>query len=333
MVDLVAIWAGIILFGVLMYVVMDGFDLGVGLLYPFVSGSHDRDIMMDSITPTWDGNETWLVFAGIMMFAIFPMAYAIILSALYIPIILMLFGLILRGVSLELRPKSSEQKKKVWDKVFLLGSLMATFSQGVVLGALLEGLPVSDRIFIGSDLDWFAPFPIFCGVGVMITYALLGCTWLIMKTEGALHERVHYLAKPILIMLLIVMIVVSVWTPFNHPDIMLRWFSLPNVFWFLPVPLLVVVSSIGLLKSIAHDDHYKPFLLSLLLVFLGYTGLGISLWPNIVPPSVSIWDAAAPVQTQITLILGAMFFIPIVLGYTAWSYYVFRGKVKRKQGY
>jgi len=332
-IDLPLIWAIIIIFGVMMYVVMDGFDLGIGMLYPFFKDEGDRDVMMNTVAPVWDGNETWLVLGGAALFGAFPVAYSAVLSALYLPLILMLVGLIFRGVAFEFRFKAKPAKRHLWDKSFIVGSLVATFFQGVALGAFIEGIPVANRQFAGGSLDWLAPFPLFCGLGLVVAYSLLGCTWLIMKTEGRLQERMHDLAKPLALMLLAVIGIVSLWTPLAHEEIAQRWFSLPNLFWFLPVPLLVLVTLYSLLRSVASNDHVKPFVLTLVLIFLGYSGLGISLWPNIVPPSLSIWDAAAPPQSQGFMLVGALFIIPFILGYTAWSYYVFRGKVKHGDGY
>ena len=332
-IELSLIWALIIAFSVMMYVVMDGFDLGIGMLYPFFREREDRDVMMNTVAPIWDGNETWLVLGGAGLFAAFPLAYSVVLSAVYLPLIFMLIGLIFRGVAFEFRFKASEHWRHVWDKAFIGGSLVATLAQGVVLGAFIEGLPVRDGQFAGGSLDWLAPFPIFCGVGLVVAYCLLGCSWLIMRTEGPLQERMHDLARPLALVLLVVIGIVSLWTPLAHEAIAQRWFSLPNLFWFLPVPLLVLLTFQQLLRSVANYDNAKPFVLTLVLIFLGYAGLGISLWPHIVPPSITFWDAAAPPQSQGFALVGALLIIPFILAYTAWSYYVFRGKVTHDQGY
>ncbi|BAU72499.1 cytochrome d ubiquinol oxidase subunit II [Metapseudomonas furukawaii] len=332
-VDLSLIWAVIIIFGVMMYVVMDGFDLGIGILFPFVKDDSERDVMMNTVAPVWDGNETWLVLGGAALFGAFPLAYSVVLSALYLPLILMLLGLIFRGVAFEFRFKAKPAKRHLWDKAFIGGSLAATFFQGVALGAYIEGIPVVDRQFAGGSLDWLAPFPLFCGLGLIAAYALLGCTWLIMKTEGRLQQQMHDLARPLVLVLLAITGIVSIWTPLAHEDIAARWFSLPNLFWFLPVPILVLVCTWALLRAVANNAEHAPFILTLVLIFLGYSGLGISLWPNVIPPSVSIWDAAAPPQSQGFALVGALFIIPFILMYTAWSYYVFRGKVRVEDGY
>jgi cytochrome d ubiquinol oxidase subunit II len=332
-IDLSLIWAVIIIFGVMMYVVMDGFDLGIGIIFPFVPDSRDRDVMMNTVAPVWDGNETWLVLGGAGLFAAFPLAYSVVLSALYLPIIFMLIGLIFRGVAFEFRFKASEEQQHLWDKAFIGGSLLATFSQGVVLGAFIDGLPVVDRAYAGGALDWLTPFSVFCGLALIAAYALLGCTWLMIKTSGALLQRMHDLGAPLVWALLLVTGIVSIWTPLAHGEIAERWFSLPNLFWFLPVPILVLLCTYALLRAIRKNAHYTPFLLTLALIFLGYSGLGISLWPNIIPPSVSIWEAAASPKSQAFTLVGALFIIPLILVYTAWSYYVFRGKVSPESGY
>jgi len=332
-IDLPLIWAVIIIFGVMMYVVMDGFDLGIGILFPFVKGDSDRDVMMNTVAPVWDGNETWLVLGGAALFGAFPLAYAVVLEALYLPLILMLVGLIFRGVAFEFRFKAKADKRHLWDKAFIWGSLVATFFQGVALGAFIEGFKVVDRRYAGGTLDWLTPFAIFSGLGLIVAYALLGCTWLIMKTEGKLQEQMHNLARPLALVLLAVIGIVSLWTPLAYPDIAHRWFSMPNLLWFMPVPLLVLVTFYGLLRAVARNAHYTPFLLTLVLIFLGYSGLGISLWPNIIPPAISIWDAAAPPQSQGFMLVGTLFILPFILGYTYWSYYVFRGKVTHEDGY
>ncbi|UBM08284.1 cytochrome d ubiquinol oxidase subunit II [Cupriavidus metallidurans] len=332
-IDLSLLWILIIFFGVMMYVVMDGFDLGIGILFPFVPARHDRDVMMNTVAPVWDGNETWLVLGGAGLLAAFPLAYSVVLSALYLPIVLMLLGLIFRGVAFEFRFKANDRERPVWDLSFMGGSLVAAFFQGVALGAYVDGLPVKDGAFVGSPMGWLAPFPLFCGVGVVVAYTLLGGTWLILKTEGPLHDRMKALTSRLVWALLAIIAVISIWTPIAQPRIAERWFSLPNLFWFAPVPLLVLLCAVLLLRALRRDTHAQPFLFTLGLVFLGYSGLAISVWPNIVPPSISIWAAAAPPQSQGFALVGALFVIPFILMYTVWSYYVFRGKVRVGDGY
>ena len=332
-IDLSIIWFTIIVFSTLMYIVMDGFDLGIGILFPFNKDAVERDMMVNTVAPVWDGNETWLVLGGAALYGAFPLAYAVIADALAIPLTVMLFGLIFRGVAFEFRFKATVSHRAFWDKSFIFGSVVATFSQGVAVGAILNGFPVVNRTFAGSALDWLAPFPLFCGVGLVLAYALLGATWLIMKTENALHQKMSKLVPPLLLALLAVIAVISIWTPLSHASIAHRWFTLPNLFWFLPVPVLVLLCAWGLLKAVKRHAHYTPFLLTLALIFLGFTGLGISIWPNIIPPSISIWDAASPPQSQGFMLVGGLLIIPVILCYTFWSYYVFRGKITPDEGY
>lgn len=332
-IDLPLIWAIIIGFGLMMYVIMDGFDLGIGILFPFVRDRDDRDVMVNSVAPVWDGNETWLVLGGASLLAVFPMAYAVILSALYLPLMLMLAGLIWRGVAFEFRFKADEAHRPFWDKAFIWGSYTATFSQGLALGAFIDGFKVQDGAYAGGLMDWLTPFSLFSGVGLVIAYALLGSTWLVMKTEGALQRRMRALARRITLAVVATIIITSLWTPFAHPDIAMRWFSWPNLIWFAPVPVLVALTAVGLMRLLDSQSEAAPFLLSLALLFLGYSGLAISLWPNIIPPDISIWQAAAPPQSMGFALVGALFIIPFILAYTAWSYYVFRGKVRAGEGY
>jgi cytochrome bd ubiquinol oxidase subunit II len=332
-IDLPVLWAIIIAFGLMMYVVMDGFDLGIGILFPFVRDREDRDTMVNTVAPVWDGNETWLAFGAAGLFAAFPLAYSVLLSALYIPIVLMLAGLIWRGVAFEFRFKAEEAHRPFWDKAFAWGSYIATICQGVSLGAFINGFEVTGGSYQGGALDWLTPFSLFTGVGLLAAYALLGATWLIIKTEGALQRRMIALARPITLVLLAVIGLVSLWTPLAHPGIAQRWFTLPNLILFAPVPVLVLAAAWAMLRVLSREPHLEPFLLALLLMFLGYTGLAISLWPNIIPPSISIREAAAPPQSMGFTLVGALFVIPFILVYTGWSYYVFRGKVRRGEGY
>ncbi|MGL5700044.1 MAG: cytochrome d ubiquinol oxidase subunit II [Kluyvera sp.] len=332
--DLSIIWFVIIVFATLMYIVMDGFDLGIGILFPFTRRAQDRDVMVNSVAPVWDGNETWLVLGGAGLFGAFPLAYAVIIDALTIPLSLMLVGLIFRGVAFEFRFNATPSHRPFWDKAFMGGSILATFCQGVVVGAVINGFEVTGRAFSGGAFDWLTPFTLFCGVGLVIAYALLGATWLVMKSEAALQTQMRRNARWLLLALLGVIAVISLWTPLRHANIATRWFTLPNFYYLLPVPLLVLTASALLWRQLgAIDSHAQPFLLTLVLVFLGFSGLGISIWPAIIPPSITLWQAAAPVQSQEFMLIGAIFIIPIILVYTFWSYYVFRGKVPQDEGY
>ncbi|MET4162905.1 cytochrome d ubiquinol oxidase subunit II [Marinobacterium sp. MBR-111] len=331
-IDTALIWAVIILFGVLLYVIADGFDLGVGLLFPLVPGKEDRDQMMASIAPIWDGNETWLILGGAGLMAAFPLAYAVILSALYIPVLMMLIGLILRGVAFEARAKASTRSRHLWDKAFFAGSLLATFFQGVILGAYISGLPVENNAYSGHALSWVSPFALFCGVSLIAAYALLGGTWLIMKTEGKLQQQMRCLSKPLVWLLMGFIVLVSIWTPLAHEAIAVRWFSLPNLYWLAPLPVLTALACLWLLRIVDRGET-GPFVMSLIVMALGFLGLGISLWPNVIPPSISIWEASAPAASQGFALVGALLIIPVILTYSAWSYYVFRGKVRAEDSY
>jgi cytochrome d ubiquinol oxidase subunit II len=331
--DITAIWAGIIFFSVFMYVVLDGFDLGIGMLYPFVPDRRERDIMMNSVAPIWDGNETWLVLGGEGLLLAFPVAYSIILSGIYLPIIFMLIGLIFRGVAFEFRFKANDRERPVWDLAFMGGSTVAAFFQGVSLGAFLRGIPVSGRSYAGGALDWLAPFPLAAGFGVILVYLLLGSTWLVMKTEGALQQRMVKLARPFTLLVLGAIVVVSIWTPLSQHQVAERWFSFPNLLLLSPVPLLVAASAWLGLWSLQRDPHRLPFVAALALAFLGYVGMAISIWPHIVPPAITIWEAASTPETQRFALIGALAVLPFILTYTVWAYYVFRGKVAGTEGY
>jgi cytochrome bd ubiquinol oxidase subunit II len=332
-IDLPVIWALIIAFGLMMYVVMDGFDLGIGILFLFIGDRTDRDTMVNTVAPVWDGNETWLVLGGAALMGAFPLAYSVLLSALYLPLFFILVGLILRGVAFEFRFKADEAHRPIWDRAFAFGSYLATFSQGVALGAFINGFKTDGTSFTGDSFDWLSPFSLFTGAGLILAYGLLGSTWLIMKTEGALQHRFKSMTRPIALAVLAAIAVVSLWTPAAHPEVAARWFSFPNIILFSPVPILVLITTIAIQRVVKEETHVAPFGLALFLLFLGYTGLAISLWPNIIPPAISIREAAAPPQSMGFALVGALFVIPFILGYTAMSYYVFRGKVKAGEGY
>ncbi|PPC94677.1 MAG: cytochrome d ubiquinol oxidase subunit II [Methylotenera sp.] len=331
--DLPLIWAIIILFGIMMYIMMDGFDLGIGILYPFFSEKSDRDVMMNTVAPVWDGNETWLVLGGAGLLAAFPLAYSVVLSAFYMPIILMLLALILRGVAFEFRFKAQEHERHFWDKAFILGSFAATFFQGMILGAYIHGIKVVDGVYAGGPLDWITPFSVFTALGLLVTYALLGSTWLIMKTSGELQTVSYRLARVMAFVLLVFIVAVSIWTPLLNEAIAARWFTLPNMLWLSPVPLMVTAFFVLLQKALAQKAHVTPFVYALALVFLGYLGLGISIWPHIIPPDISIYAAASPPESQRFALVGALIIIPLIIAYTAWGYYVFRGKVSAEDHY
>jgi cytochrome d ubiquinol oxidase subunit II len=331
-VDLATVWAFIIAFAVFVYIVMDGFDLGLGILFPLFPAKADRDVIMNSVAPVWDGNETWLVLGGGGLMAAFPLAYAVLMPALYTPVIAMLLGLVFRGVAFEFRWRT-RRERNLWDIAFAGGSLVAALAQGVALGAILQGVRVEGRHYAGGWWDWLTPFSILTGVALVIGYALLGATWLVMKTEGELRERAYHLSWIFLIAMLGAMGAVSIVTPFLHVQYTQRWFAWPNIILTAPVPIAVAGVSALLLRSLAKKYDYQPFLLSLMLFALSYAGLGISLYPYIVPQSITIWQAASPEKSQLFMLFGVAVLIPLILGYTAWAYWVFRGKVNTASGF
>jgi len=330
--DLPLLWAAIIAVGVIMYVVLDGFDLGIGILFPLFREKQDRDVMMNSVAPVWDGNETWMILGGAGLLGAFPLAYSVLLSALYLPLIFMLVALIFRGVAFEFRFKA-EGEHIWWDIAFAGGSLVATLMQGMALGRFIEGIPIEGRDYAGGPLDWLTPFSIFVGISLVVGYALLGAGWLVMKTEGALQEKVWDLVKPLLALVLLAVVTISLWTPLADPGIAARWFSWPEMLYLLPVPVLVALLAFGLVRAVAQRRDHQPFILTLGLFVLSYLGLAISLWPNIIPPSVSIWEAASPEASQGFMLVGTLILLPVIIGYTAYSYWVFRGKVRAGVGY
>lgn len=330
--DLALIWAAILAFAVLAYVLLDGFDLGVGILFPVLGGREERNLAMNTIAPVWDGNETWLVLGGGGLFAVFPLAYAILLPALYPLIIAMLLGLIFRGVAFEFIGQA-RKLRGFWEFGFFAGSLVATFAQGVALGAVVQGIQVSNRAYAGGNWDWLTPFSLLTGTGLVIGYTLLGATWLIYKTEGPICERVRHLARPLVWLLAGTIVVISVLTVLLQPQYLSRWLGWPQSLYTAVVPVLCAACLYLLITGIQKQHDAKPFLAAQSLFILCYLGLGISLYPNLVPPSVSYLDAAAPDASLKFLLVGAVVLIPIILLYTAYSYWVFRGKVRLGEGY
>ena len=332
MIDIATVWAFIIAFAVFVYVVMDGFDLGLGMLFPLFPKKEDRDVMMNSVAPVWDGNETWLVLGGGGLMAAFPLAFAVLMPALYTPIIVMLLGLVFRGVAFEFRWRTRSQRN-LWDIAFAGGSALATLAQGVALGAILQGVVVSSRQYGGGWWDWLTPFSVLTGLSLVAGYGLLGATWLVMKTEGELRDRAYTLSWWLLFAMLGAIGAVSLATPFLNAEYAARWFAWPNILATAPVPIAVAAVTLLLLRALAAKRDYQPFFLSLTLFALSYAGLGISMWPYIVPHSITIWQAAAPDNSLVFMSYGVAVLIPLILGYTAWAYYVFRGKVQHGAGY
>ncbi|UIP07857.1 cytochrome d ubiquinol oxidase subunit II [Erythrobacter sp. SDW2] len=325
-IDLTVVWAFIIAFAVFAYVVMDGFDLGIGILFPTFEVGPERDKAMNSIAPVWDGNETWLVLGGGGLFAAFPLAYAIILPATYPLITAMLLGLVFRGVAFEFRWRDPGHRA-IWDFAFTAGSFIAAMAQGMTLGALLQGIEVVGRAYAGSWWDWLTPYTLLTGLGTVAGYALLGSTWLVWKLEGEGQAHARKLAVRAAIATLALLGAVSLYTPFLEAEYFARWFTMPSILFASQVPLLTAIASYFLFRGLAKGQDAIPFLMSLALFLLGMAGLGVSMWPHVVPDSVTIWDAAAPYRSQVFMLIGVGLTLPLILGYTAWSYWVFRGKV------
>jgi cytochrome d ubiquinol oxidase subunit II len=324
--NLSIIWVSIIAFAIFAYVVMDGFDLGVGILFPTLAVGAERDQAMNSVAPVWDGNETWLVLGGGGLLAAFPLAYSIILPATYPPMIAMLVGLIFRGVAFEFRWRDPDHRR-YWDAAFAAGSSIAALAQGIILGAILQGIRVVRDGYAGGWLDWLSPFTLLTGASLMLGYALLGSTWLVWKTEGAGQAHARRMALKLAIGTLIAMAAVSAATPYLHYDYWRRWFSMPNVVFTAQVPLLVIITSMIFVWSLRRGAERLPFIMALTLFLLNFVGLGISVYPYLVPRVITIWDAAAPAQSQAFLLIGIAVIMPVILAYTTWAYWVFRGKV------
>lgn len=329
--DLTVIWAFIIAFGVFAYVVMDGFDLGIGILFPTLKVGQGRDRAMNSIAPVWDGNETWLVLGGGGLFAAFPLAYAVVLPATYPLIIAMLLGLVFRGVAFEYRWRDPAHRP-FWDAAFFGGSLVAAMAQGMTLGALLQGVEVVDRAYAGSWFDWLTPYTLLCGLGVVAGYALLGSTWLIWKLDGGAQKHARWLALRAAIATIVLMGAVSLYNIFLNAEYAERWLTAPEIYFAAPVPIITAIIAVSMLRAIGTDRNSKPFWLSIALFLFGMLGLGVTMWPYVVPPGLTIWDAAAPERSQIFMLVGVAITMPLIIAYTAWAYWVFRGKVS-DEGY
>jgi cytochrome d ubiquinol oxidase subunit II len=326
------IFAGILAFSVALYVVLDGFDLGIGILFPFAPGEEARDAMMESVAPVWDGNETWLVMGGVVLFAAFPPAYAVVLPAFYLPLVLMLVALIFRGVAFEFRPHG-RGGGRFWAHGFHVGSVVAALAQGIALGGLVEGIAVRDGAYAGGPFDWFGPFPLLCGAALVCGYALLGATWSVMALEGEVQRWARRAALPALGGVLAAIAVVSIWTPLADARIAARWFSVPNVFLLSPVPVVTALAALGLVRSLRSGARNAPFLFAVALFLLSFLGLGISLYPQIVPPSMTVTDAAADPSSLRFLLVGIVAVLPVVLGYTIYSYRVLRRQSGPSAGY
>lgn len=330
--DLPLIWGGLVALAVFIYVLLDGFDLGCGILFPFAGSDKDRSRIMNSIAPFWDGNETWLVLGGGGLFAAFPVAYGIIMSGLYLPVIFMLFGLIMRGVAFEFRFKATTHRY-VWDAFFFIGSIVAAFLQGVMLGALIQGMEASNRLYTGGPFDWLTPFALVCGVAVVIGYALLGSTWLIIKTEHKLQVWARKVSEWLLFALVAAMIVVTVFMYFSDIDAVGNWFSMPSILYLAPMPIIVALLFFVMRKDLTGEREYRPFLLTAALFLMGYIGVCSAIFPYIVPYQMTIYEAAAADTSLSFMLVGAGIMLPIILSYTAFAYYTFKGKTDHEHMY
>lgn len=326
------IWSLLLAIAIAMYVVLDGFDLGMGILFPFARSDRERDQMMSSVAPFWDGNETWLILGGGGLLVAFPLAYSIVMPALYLPVIFMLLSLVFRGVAFEFR-HVAEKSRFLWNIAFAGGSTLAAFFQGMLLGGFVQGIKVENNAFAGGPLDWATPFALVCGIAVVAGYALIGSVWLIMKTEGAaaVHSRAR--AKKLLPAVLVFMGIVSVWTPLAFPRIAERWFTTPNLFYLAPIPILTLLLAYAVWRWLEKGYDNLPFFGVIGLFLLGYLGIGISIFPYLVPPSLTVWETAAAPASQIFMLIGTVFLLPVILGYIAFVYWLFRGKVREGEGY
>ena len=326
------IWITIIGVAILMYVVLDGFDLGVGILSRHAPTLADRHRMIASVSPFWDGNETWLILGAIGLLAAFPLAFAIIVPALYFPVLMMLMGLMFRGVAFEYRSVPGKLVE-FWDTAFFAGSVVAAFSQGVMLGMFVEGFTVTGRVFTGTSFDWLAPFPLISGIALIFGYGLLGAGWLVLKTEGPLQAWARRMGRRMLTVVAIFIVVVSVYMLFRQPQVIGRWISFPNILFLWPVPLGTGLAAFWAWRSFGDTHEVQPFLATVLMFSISFLGLAISLWPNIVPTKIDLWTAAASPNSQAFLLVGTALLLPVILAYTTWSYWVFRGKVRADSGY
>jgi cytochrome d ubiquinol oxidase subunit II len=337
--DLPLIWAGLIAIAVLLYVMLDGFDLGVGILFPFAASPAERDIMMATVAPVWDGNETWLVLGGGGLFAAFPFAYAALMPALYIPIILMLLALILRGVAFEFRLHGRVRGKRFWTVAFTAGSLTATFAQGLVLGGFIQGVKLHGLTFAGGPFDWLTPYSLLVAVGLVAGYALIGACWLIWRTGDALHERARRWAWIALGAVAVLLAAVSLATLFVHAQVAERWgwssghFDLGELAKLSPIPLLgaagLIVTALGLRRG----AHGWPFAGAIAVFLSGYLGLAAGFFPDIVPYAMDFRQAANADNALGLILVGAAILLPAIIGYSLWVYWIFRGKVGADAGY
>jgi cytochrome d ubiquinol oxidase subunit II len=319
-------FAALLAFIIIMYVILDGFDLGIGILFPFTNNERERDWMMNSIAPVWDGNETWLVFGGAMLYGAFPLAYALLLPLLYMPIMLMVIALIFRGVSFEFRFKATSSKP-LWNWVFSLSSVTATFLQGVILGCFVQGFKGDFNAQI-LTIDWLTPFSLLTGLALISGYGLLGATWMLFKSTGKLRAKMSHYAKGLLVLVSLFLLFVSIWSPLHNPITLARWYSFPNMLYISPLPLITIFLIYCTWNSINQKSEYMPFIYSILIFLCAYAGIAISVYPYLIPYQLNFWQAAAPASTLRFILVGVVLLLPLLLFYTGYAYYLFRGKTQ-----
>ena len=321
---MVMFWTSLLAISILLYVLLDGVDLGVGLLFGLTQGEASRRVMLKAVSPIWDGNETWLVVTGVILWGAFPLVYATLLSAFYLPLFLTLAGLILRGVAFEFRDKT-QRMRWIWDLSFAGGSLVASFMQGTTVGALVEGLQVTNGQYSGGDFGWLTPFAFLCGVGLCLGYALLGACWLVKKCDAEVRDRAHRQIRVLAVAVLMFLIVVFVYALAEHLPILHRWIDQPYLFAF---PAIGAVAAILLALSILRQDDRWPFYMVALIFVSAFATLALSFWPYMIPFVITIDEAVAPQSSLAFIFWGGVIVFPIMLLYTVISYSVFRGKVE-----
>ncbi len=329
--DLVIVWACLVALAILLYVVLDGFSLGVALLFPTAQEEEERDVMMNSIAPVWDANQTWLVFGGGAIFATFPMVYGVLFSALYIPLLTFVFGLIFRGVAFEFR--TNAVRKEPWNKAFFLGSLVAVLAQGITLGSVISGTKVKEGHFAGGPFDWLNPFSLTVGVALIAGYVLLGASYLIIKTTGRVQDRAYRQAFRAAWIVLVFQAMITVWTPIHYPAVWPSWFSPPRIYFIWAFPLMGLVAFYCLIQSLQTRREILPFFCSVIFFLAGYLGLIASVYPYAIPPTITFQQAAAQHETLRFTLWGTIIVLPVVLTYIIYSYTVFRGKVGKQAYY
>lgn len=329
--DLIIIWSCLLALSIILYVVLDGFGLGIALLFPTTRDEEERNILMDSIAPVWDANQTWLVFGGGALFVAFPMIYGVLFSGLYIPLLTFVFGLIFRGVTFEFRANAT--RKGPWNMAFFLGSLVAVVAQGLTLGGILSGTKVTEGHFAGGPFDWLTPFSVMVGIALITGYVLLGSTYLIIKTTRAIQERAYGHAFRSAWVVLGFQILVTIWTPLHYPSALTNWFSPPRIYFIWTFPMLGLMAFYGLIKNLKARREILPFVYSVVFFFAGYLGLIASIYPYAIPPSITFQEAAGQQETLRFTLWGVIVVLPLALAYTVYSYTVFRGKVGKKEYY